>query len=90
MGGVRSTATGHLRARWLRLRARLLYQQLDWINREVKAANGSEMDLVMRPASEVFMQEFFSDLKAHRSMTGGLRRAILRREIDLHEIRFIS
>jgi predicted TIM-barrel fold metal-dependent hydrolase len=45
-----------------------LYEKLDHVNREVKAANGSEMDLVMRLASDVFTQTFFSDIKARRPM----------------------
>ena len=45
-----------------------LYEQLDRVNQEVKPANGSETDLVMRLASEVFTQEFFSDIKARRPM----------------------
>jgi predicted TIM-barrel fold metal-dependent hydrolase len=45
-----------------------LYEKLDQVNREVKAANGSEMDLVMRLASDVFTQTFFSDIKARRPM----------------------
>jgi predicted TIM-barrel fold metal-dependent hydrolase len=45
-----------------------LYEKLDQVNKEVKAANGSEMDLVMRLASDVFTQTFFSDIKARRPM----------------------
>jgi predicted TIM-barrel fold metal-dependent hydrolase len=45
-----------------------LYEKLDQVNREVKAANGTEMDLVMRLASDVFTKTFFSDIKARRPM----------------------
>jgi predicted TIM-barrel fold metal-dependent hydrolase len=45
-----------------------LYEKLDRVNREVKDANGSEMDLIMRLASDVFTQTFFSDIKARRPM----------------------
>jgi predicted TIM-barrel fold metal-dependent hydrolase len=45
-----------------------LYDRLDRVNRAVKEANGGEMDLVMRLATEVFTSEFFSDIKARRPM----------------------
>ena len=45
-----------------------LYEKLDRVNREVKEAGGTDMDLVMRLTSDVFTQEFFSDIKARRPM----------------------
>jgi predicted TIM-barrel fold metal-dependent hydrolase len=45
-----------------------LYDHLDRVNRKVREANGSEMDLVMALASEVFTSQFFSDVKARRPM----------------------
>jgi predicted TIM-barrel fold metal-dependent hydrolase len=46
----------------------VLYEHLDRVNRKVRNANGSEMDLVMALASEVFTSEFFSDIKARQPM----------------------
>jgi predicted TIM-barrel fold metal-dependent hydrolase len=46
----------------------VLYEHLDRVNRKVRDANGSEMDLVMALASEVFTSEFFSDIKARQPM----------------------
>ncbi len=45
-----------------------LFEKLDRANREVREVNGSEMDLVMKLASDVFTQTFFSDIKARRPM----------------------
>jgi predicted TIM-barrel fold metal-dependent hydrolase len=45
-----------------------LYERLDRVNREVKDAGLSEMDLVMKVGSEVFTSEIFSDIKARRPM----------------------
>jgi predicted TIM-barrel fold metal-dependent hydrolase len=45
-----------------------LFEKLDKANKEVRDANGSEMDLVMKLASDVFTQTFFSDIKARRPM----------------------
>ena len=53
------------------------------MNREVKEANGSEMDLVMRLASEVFNQEFFSDIKARRPMWQMMYGGVFDRHPDL-------
>ena len=60
-----------------------LYEQLDRVNREVKEANGSEMDLVMRLATEVFKQEFFSDIKARRPMWQMMYSGVFDRHPDL-------
>jgi predicted TIM-barrel fold metal-dependent hydrolase len=46
----------------------VLYEHLDRVNRKVRDANGSETDLVMALASEVFTSEFFSDIKARQPM----------------------
>jgi predicted TIM-barrel fold metal-dependent hydrolase len=60
-----------------------LYEQLDRVNREVKESNGSEMDLVMRLATEVFRQEFFSDIKARRPMWQMMYSGVFDRHPDL-------
>ena len=60
-----------------------LYEQLDRVNREVKAANGSEMDLVMRIATEVFTKQIFSDLKARRPMWQMMCGGVFDRHPDL-------
>jgi len=44
-----------------------LYDHLNRVKREVTEANGGEMDLVMKLATEVFV-EFFSDIKARQPM----------------------
>jgi predicted TIM-barrel fold metal-dependent hydrolase len=60
-----------------------LYEKLDRVNREVKAANGSEMDLVMKLATEVFTQQFFSDIKARRPMWQMMYGGVFDRHPDL-------
>jgi predicted TIM-barrel fold metal-dependent hydrolase len=45
-----------------------LYEHLDRVNRKVREADGSEMDLVIALSSEVFTSEFFSDIKARQPM----------------------
>ena len=44
-----------------------IYEDVDRIVKEVKAANGTEMDLITRLGNEVYY-EFFSDLKARKVM----------------------
>jgi predicted TIM-barrel fold metal-dependent hydrolase len=46
----------------------LLYDSMERVHREVADAEGSEMDLVMKLATEVFTGEFFSDTRARRPM----------------------
>jgi predicted TIM-barrel fold metal-dependent hydrolase len=46
----------------------LLYDSMERVHREVAEAEGSEMDLVMKLATEVFTGEFFSDTRARRPM----------------------
>jgi predicted TIM-barrel fold metal-dependent hydrolase len=60
-----------------------LYDHLNRVNRQVKEANGSEMDLVMRLASEVFTGEFFSDIKARRPMWQMMYGGVFDRHPDL-------
>jgi predicted TIM-barrel fold metal-dependent hydrolase len=60
-----------------------LYDHLNRVNREVKEANGSEMELVMRLASEVFTGEFFSDIKARRPMWQMMYGGVFDRHPDL-------
>jgi predicted TIM-barrel fold metal-dependent hydrolase len=60
-----------------------LYDHLNRVNQQVKEANGSEMDLVMRLASEVFTGEFFSDIKARRPMWQMMYGGVFDRHPDL-------
>jgi predicted TIM-barrel fold metal-dependent hydrolase len=60
-----------------------LYGHLNRVNREVKEASGSEMDLVMRLATEVFTGEFFSDIKARRPMWQMMYGGVFDRHPDL-------
>jgi predicted TIM-barrel fold metal-dependent hydrolase len=60
-----------------------LYDRLDRVNRAVKEANGGEMDLVMRLASEVFTNQFFSDTKARRPMWQMMYGGVFDRHPDL-------
>ena len=60
-----------------------LYERLDRVNREVKEANGSEMDLIMRLSTEVFTSEFFSDIKARRPMWQMMYGGVFDRHPDL-------
>ncbi|HEY6532229.1 MAG TPA: amidohydrolase family protein [Acidimicrobiales bacterium] len=46
----------------------LLYDSMEQAHREIKESNGSEMDLIMKLATEVFTGEFFSDTRARRPM----------------------
>lgn len=46
----------------------LLYEKLDHLRRDIEETGGSEMDRMMRLATEVFTGEFFSDIKARRPM----------------------
>ena len=46
----------------------LLFDSMEKAHQEVAAANGSDMDLVMKLATEVFTGEFFSDTRSRRPM----------------------
>ena len=60
----------------------IVYEQLDRVNREVKAANGTEMDLIMRLMNEIFV-EFFSDVKARQPMWQLMYGGVFDRHPDL-------
>jgi predicted TIM-barrel fold metal-dependent hydrolase len=60
----------------------VVYEQLDRVTREVQAANGTEMDLIMRMATEVF-GDFFADVKARQPMWQLMYGGVFDRHPDL-------
>ena len=60
----------------------VIYEQLDRINREVREADGSEMDLLMRLGTEVF-GDFFSDIKGRQPVWQMMFGGVFDRHPDL-------
>jgi predicted TIM-barrel fold metal-dependent hydrolase len=59
------------------------YAEMEGVYRDIKAAGGTEMDLVMRLGTEVFTQEFFSDPRPRRPMWQMMLGGVFDRHPDL-------